>query len=743
MKFQWKRAGILMAAVMLFCAAGCTASVDAPVKTDPLYSATTAITGKNCSWENERFVLAVECESGTFSIQDKNSADCWFSNPPGRDKDTVASGKYKMNMYSALAIQYADPETGTVSSSNSYTASVRKNGMTLFGLENGYKAEYHFPSEGITISLYVTLTEEGVRCEIPLQEINETNKYKLYTVELVPFLGAAGAEETGYLFVPDGSGALIRFQNQRQDYNTYEQKLYGRDSAHDVTQDITKGENARLPVFGISCENNGLLGVISSGDGRASILADVAGKSTSYHAVRPSFAVRGIDTYAMGEGSGINVKVVSIFEQIALPNETLAVEYIPLSKENKDYAGMAAVYRDYLIKYKGLKKSNTEPAAIHLELLGGFLKEQPVLGIPVETTVPVTTYEQAQAILTELTEVAVDLRVLYTGWSEDSIKEKPQVKAKHVSALGGKKDLLSLTRLAEEKRIPLHLSVDLAQTRRWGNGVHRFSSAAKGISQNAAVRYYYDKATFFKLSTVAPLYLIAPQRQHQMMVDFLDASERWKASGVLLDTAGDLLYSNYDEDASSSRQQNAQLAAELVKVCSAADRSVMVRGGNAYIMPGTTAATDIPTQSSGYDLTDETVPFYSIVFHGCTELSGGAVNLSGTPQRELLKAAETGNSLHFYLGEDNLEKLAGTKYDSLYSIRYTAWKNTLKEYAAQITPLIKATAGQFIIKHTTLENGLTETVYENGVTVWVNYQDHAIVQNGITIETQSFYFGGR
>ena len=731
-------------AAVLFGTASCAASREATAEIPPLYSVSAAMTEEVGKWENTRFCLTVDRQSGEFSVRDKENDTIWYSNPLNRTEDSIAAGKFKMNMYSALAIRYADPEAGSVSSSNSYTASVRKNGLTVFGLEKGFKAVYRFPSEGITIPLYVTLTDEGIRCEIPLQEISETDKYKLYTIELLPFMGAASLAEEGYLFVPDGSGALIRFQNQKQDYNSYEQKLYGKDRAHDMTQDKIKGESARLPVFGISRQNSGLLGIISSGDGRADILANVAGKYTSYHTVYPSFSIRGIDTYAMGESSGINVKVVNIFEEKALPNEVLSVEYLPLSEKSKDYVGMATAYRDYLMKYKGLQKSNTASAAIHLELLGGFLKKQSVLGIPMEKTVPVTTYQQAKDILEELTTAGTkNLRLLYTGWSVDSINETPQVRAKYSAALGKKSDLTALTETAKAQNIPLYLSVDLSRTRSWKNGLHRYSDAAKGISQNAAVQYYYDKATFFKLSTVAPLYLIAPRKQEQMMKDFLTASAKWNASGVLLDTAGDLLYSDYDEESGTDRQQNSLLAAELVTLCRDASRQVMVRGGNAYAMPAATAATDIPTQSSGYDSVDEAVPFYSIVFHGCTELSGSAVNLSGNPKEQLLKAAEAGTALHFRLGQENTEKLSGTKYDGLYSLRYTDWKETLTEYAAQLTPLLEATAGSFIIGHTVLENGLTETTYDNGVTVWVNYQSHAVTQNGMTIEAESFRFVGR
>ena len=698
--------------------------------------------GNTTHWENNGYRLQVDTATGEFVLENKTNGFRWLSNPDGREEDKVAAGKYKMGLSSALSITYSDPEVGNISTSNTYTASVRKNGLTIIPLADGFKAEYRFPSEGFVIPLYVTLLPQGLRCEIPLAEIEETGKVRLFGVDMLPFMGAAGMTETGYLLVPDGSGALIRFQNLKQDYDSYEQKLYGRDYAYDAAQSKTVGQAARLPVFGLSRDSNGLLGIIREGDGRASIRADVAGKYTSYSAAWPSFEVRGMDTYAMGQSGGVNVKVVNIFEEGALPDETLSVDYRPLMNNEAGYVGMAAAYRQYLIDEKGLKKAEGRPSSVHLELLGGIEKKQSLLGIPVNRETAVTTYGQAQSILEDLYGQGLrDALMYYTGWSSDSIRQKPQVKAAASGALGGGKALSALTADAAERGYTLYLSIDLAQVKSWGGGYHRFGSAAKGISQAPIVRYFYDKATYFKNASVPPLYLTAPERQPAMLQDFLKKAARWNAPGVALETAGDMLYADFSDDQGVSRQKAAQMAARLAELCGQADKEVLLVGGNAYLTPGAGSVTDIPLDSSGYDVEDEAVPFYSLVFHGYAELSGTPINLADDPRALFLKEVETGGTPHFKLGKDGTA-LTNTRYDELFSIEYTDWRDTLLTYSRQIGPLLRKTAGQAITGHRLLVDGVTETAYENGITVIVNHTRQPVVWNGRTIGAQDFVIEG-
>ena len=56
-----------------------------------------------------------------------------------------------------------------------------------------------------------------------------TENYSLVDIDLLEFFGAAGSEEEGYLFVPDGSGALIYLNSGKKD-SAYIASVYGRDS---------------------------------------------------------------------------------------------------------------------------------------------------------------------------------------------------------------------------------------------------------------------------------------------------------------------------------------------------------------------------------------------------------------------------------------------------------------------------------------------------------------------------------
>ena len=104
--------------------------------------------------------------------------------------------------------------------------------------------------------------------------------------------------------MPDGCGALIRFNNERLTARTYTQGLYGFDNG---TNDKTMGgaaiagyftlsQNAYLPVFGIHKNDDGFLAVISSGAPRATLNANVADKYSFYNNVWTTYSYRTVGT---------------------------------------------------------------------------------------------------------------------------------------------------------------------------------------------------------------------------------------------------------------------------------------------------------------------------------------------------------------------------------------------------------------------------------------------------------------
>ena len=63
------------------------------------------------------------------------------------------------------------------------------------------------------VSVYYTLSDDGLVVDIPMEEIEYYGKYPITYLTPLPFFGAAGMDEEGFLFVPDGSGGIINFKN--------------------------------------------------------------------------------------------------------------------------------------------------------------------------------------------------------------------------------------------------------------------------------------------------------------------------------------------------------------------------------------------------------------------------------------------------------------------------------------------------------------------------------------------------
>lgn len=78
------------------------------------------------------------------------------------------------------------------------------------------------------ITLRYTLTDAGLRVEIPFDKIAVSEGDKLVQVTLLPYFGAPGAQERGYAVIPDGCGALMDLQTVRDNgYPAYSARVYG------------------------------------------------------------------------------------------------------------------------------------------------------------------------------------------------------------------------------------------------------------------------------------------------------------------------------------------------------------------------------------------------------------------------------------------------------------------------------------------------------------------------------------
>ena len=77
----------------------------------------------------------------------------------------------------------------------------------------------------------VTYRLEGDQFIVNVSTENiEGNDFILQSITVLPYFGAAGTKQQGYMFVPDGSGSIINLNNGKLDAYPYNETLYGIDA---------------------------------------------------------------------------------------------------------------------------------------------------------------------------------------------------------------------------------------------------------------------------------------------------------------------------------------------------------------------------------------------------------------------------------------------------------------------------------------------------------------------------------
>ena len=103
-----------------------------------------------------------------------------------------------------------------------------------------------------------------------------------------------------------------------------------------------------------------------------------------------------------------------------------------------------------------------------------------------------------------------------------------------------------------------------------------------------------------------------------------------------------------------------------------------------------------------------------------------------------MNAVETGSELLFSGISKEADFLAETTYSSLYSTTFSLWREKAAAYDKEYRPLLEQIYDKAIEDHTQVAENVYQTVYENGVIVYVNYGGQTATVNGIEIGGMDF-----
>lgn len=680
--------------------------------------------------ENENFRMLVDDENAVFGLENKETGYIWWSSPPGATHDTSATEILAGGLRSSVILNYAVPENR--SDKNTLRSNAGDCEMTVTDIENGVRVTYDFSQAGFEFPVEYTLEEDYLRAVLRIDDIEEKKPENIITeITLMETFGAASSEEEGYFVIPDGSGALIRFNNGRTtEQNAYKQPIYGNDITAVPQNRGAYTRQIYLPVYGIVKEDNALLAVAEKGDSNAAISAKISGQSnTDYNMCSFSFTLRETDTYYM---SGSQNQQLTVFEGGKIKSDDIEIRYYPISKENAGYADVAARYREYLMEEKGVtSKAKENSAPLYIDLYGGVQKKRSVLGIPLTMKTAVTSYEQGKSILRELKNSGVDEMVVsYKNWTNDGIKNKVDTDAKPSYTLGGRKAFDELTDYMDDKDI-LFYPVSDNITFRSGNGYYAFTDTAVRISGSYSRIVSYDRAYGVTDSSRKNLSLLSPNSYGGL---FGDLSEGYGKAGLEGVSAGALttaLYGDYSKRGASRYDAMKLLIKGYQELCGSMENGILADGANAYALPYVSHIKNVPLTSSRFDIFDEDIPFYQMVIHGLIPYTTESVNGSPDPADMLLYAAETGSLLRYDMICEQPGILEDTEFDIYYYADSGGWTNEAAENYRLIKPVLSGVSEAYITDRKTESNGNRVTVeYSNGFVIAVDHSEGWIEYNG-------------
>ncbi|QHW33752.1 hypothetical protein GZH47_25095 [Paenibacillus rhizovicinus] len=604
--------------------------------------------------------------------------------------------------------------------------------------ENGGSSEEAAEAEAqFTIPVEYALDGDQFVVTIHGKDVKYNEAFPLASVQVLKHFGAADDKKDGYIFVPDGSGALIRLNNKKLTAEPYRMPVYGEDGTFDVKERVLTSTPVRLPVFGMKQNDHAVLGIIEGGDALASILADISGRHDAYNSVNAEFQFVAQDVYTLT--SGTKSSSVPMFQKHPYQGD-IKLRYAFLSGDDADYVGMAGAYREYLIAKYDLKKlTSAENAPFILELEGAFKRQKSFLGIPYKTTEPLTTFEDAARIIAMLKERGVDdLALRYVGWFNGGIRHGSPKSIKPESALGGKSGLNKLANYAEENGVRLY--PDTAFLEKYKGS----QDSADFLDRRNAAIYKYDPVMFVKDSASFSHYVLSANKLPGTVGGFLSDYGKLGIHGLSLRDMGSEVNSDFNPSSPVSRQDAlGTIVAEAGKLKQGTE-SLMVSGGNAYMVPYADIIVGAPTSSNRKNITDEDVMFYQIALHGYVDLAGAPFNREDTtsPRASMLKALETGSNLYYVWYYKDSSAVKDTAYNDLYALHYADWIDEATALYQEMNPVLKQVRNETIVGHRNLADGVVETTFENGLSILINYNTTAVQVNGMSIGAESFRLGG-
>lgn len=593
-------------------------------------------------------------------------------------------------------------------------------------------------------NLLVRIPAKEIEYPIDVEDqVGEKHTFPLLKISVLEYFGAADTEKNGYMFVPDGAGALIYLNNERLFATAYNKPVYGRDNALDVLKEKrTYSETIRLPVFGLKQDDQAIFAIIEEGASLAAIRADISGRIDNYNRIYAEFTPlpSGEVSYDLGDEIGDGRLPVY---QAKMYQGDFVIRYAFLSGDDANYVGMANCYRRYLINRYQLSRVNSrENVPFYLELIGAIDKREPVLGIARDVIHPLTSFQQAQVIVQDLMDYGIDnIRLKYSGWLNGGVNHHYPNDVSVEKALGGIEDFQELIDFMNSQGYELYPSVGFLNVYR-NTLFNNFNPRRDGarLLNGLTAKVYKHQLDTFEMNSQQYYYVLSPRSLNKLTRSFLTDYQKFNLANISLFDMASQVNSDLIDDIERvvDREESLGITEDIFKEMKNKNMKIIVDCGNAYAIPYVDSIINLPNRSSMLSITDEEIPFYQMVVHGLIDFAGPPINLMSNRQAALLKILETGGYPYFIGSYKQSFEVKNTEFEHLYALHYGDWIKLAADIYQTANNILKNVQDQRIIDHKILANNVYQTTYENGKSIIVNYNKQSVNVYDQKIDAESF-----
>jgi hypothetical protein len=579
-----------------------------------------------------------------------------------------------------------------------------------------------FIDYSITIGVIVKLEANGVSVDVPFESIKEESPdFKLGELYVYPFFGATRADSIpGYMFIPDGSGSLIRFGSVTKATNMFYGRYYGSDLGMITTlpydRAINRPYKISIPVIGMvhGEKQNAFVCIVEKGASYGEIQAHPSGIITNFNFLYNAF-VYNESFFQATNRSGAGVTVL----QPKTNTFDVKIHYRFLIKNDSDYVGMAKSYQQYLVE-KGVLKNNSNPNSnigIKLEFLGGE-KEEVLLWY---RSITMTTVGQMTNILNDLDIKNPD--VIYYGWQPLGASSMPPKSLRLDSSLGNLDQLRSLTEKIAAGGGNLYLYLDPQAALEGESGYSPRNDLAMSITDSNLQGYNRNKVNYY-------LNFDALSKRYSTLSEKILSDIK---GGLALDGIGSVLYSDFKNNHFLNRED---AITKYQNWLTKNTGNISFYIPNDYMFGYMKAYYDMPLTDSGYIYTTDAVPFLQIVLAGYIPYYGPPLNFSSNLQDDLLRQVDFGVYPSFFLTNDVTAKILNTSSNWIYTSSYSQWGQEIKQTYQWMNNLLGPVKGQEIVARQVLKDGVVATTYANGKQIIVNYNDTPFTTSGVVVNSK-------